>query len=191
MVKIKHKLTRKNIANGLLFAFLLLFIFVPAAKAYMMEGLITVGLFDPAVDETPKIRNGDLTSIKFKDAKGQTVSLADLKGKVIFLNVWATWCPPCLAEMPSIHRFYKQFEGDKDLVFLMVDADGDFKKAQAYMDRKRYQLPVYTFASNIPANIFKGSLPTTVVFDKQGRISFQGKVLRTIRVRNLLTLLRS
>jgi hypothetical protein len=54
----------------------------------------------------------------------------------------------------------------------MIDADSDFAKAQAYMDRKKYKLPVYTFASQLPKELFKGSLPTTIVFDKKGRISF-------------------
>jgi len=85
-----------------------------------------------------------------------------------------TWCPPCLAEMPSVNKLHTQFGNDNDVVFILVDADGNFKKAQAYMDRKKYKMPVYTFFSEVPKQIFGGSLPTTVVFDKKGRISFNG-----------------
>ncbi|RZL48658.1 MAG: TlpA family protein disulfide reductase [Pedobacter sp.] len=165
----------KHISTALLIGFVLLMLFVPAAKATLIQGLMEIGLFKPDLTYNKETVNADLSSIKFKDAKGNMVSLADLKGKVIFLNFWATWCPPCLAEMPSINKFYEQFKNDKDVVFLMIDADGDFQKAQAYLNRKNYKFPVYTFASDLPKSIFNGSLPTTVVFDKQGRISLNGE----------------
>jgi thiol-disulfide isomerase/thioredoxin len=163
---------------GLNIAFIIMalsLIFVPSAKAFVIKGLIEIGLYNPTIDDKKIDFKGDLATIRFKDVNGNEVSLADFKGKVIFLNFWATWCPPCLAEMPSINQFYEQFKGDKEVVFIMVDANSNFKKAQAYMDRKKYKLPVYAFASNIPKNIYKGSLPTTLVFDKKGRISFQGE----------------
>lgn len=166
---------KKNGLNLLFVAFFLVLIFVPAAKALMIRGLMEIGLFRPDMvkSETQNKAINNLPEIKFKDATGKVVDLGSLKGKVVFLNFWATWCPPCLAEMPSVNKLYTQFKDDKDVVFILVDADSDFIKAQQYMDRKGYQLPVYNAASSIPDIIFKGSLPTTVVFDKKGRISYQ------------------
>lgn len=166
---------KKNGLNLLFVAFFLVLIFVPAAKALMIRGLMEIGLFRPDMvqPETENKAINNLPEIKFKDATGKVVDLGSLKGKVVFLNFWATWCPPCLAEMPSVNKLYTQFKDDKDVVFILVDADSDFIKAQQYMDRKGYQLPVYNAASSIPDVIFKGSLPTTVVFDKKGRISYQ------------------
>lgn len=135
-----------------------------------------IGLFSPGVEMPTKtaLASGvkDLSGIKFKDASGNIVDLGTLKDKVVFLNFWATWCPPCLAEMPSVNKLYEQFKDDKDVVFIMVDADSDLAKSKKYMDKKGYRLPLYQVASNIPEVIFKGSLPTTVVFDKKGRISY-------------------
>ena len=165
---------KKIITNTFLLALIVVVLFVPAAKAVMIRGLLKIGFLNPTIEPKAVPATIDLGDIKFKDAKGKIISLADGKGKVIFLNFWATWCPPCLAEMPSVNRFYEQFKNE-DVIFIMVDADGDFAKSQAYMDRKAYQLPVYAFASDIPKSIFKGSLPTTLVFDKKGRISFQGE----------------
>lgn len=173
MTKIKEHLTTKNILNGLFLILLLIIVFVPSAKSLVIRGVMETGLFNPKVDQQAQLVGADLSSIKFKDAKGKVVSLADLDGKVVFINFWATWCPPCLAEMKSIHQLHQQFKNDDEVVFLLVDADHDFKKAQAYMDRKKYELPVYGFASDLPQLIFKGSLPTTVVFDKKGRLSFR------------------
>lgn len=167
---------KKNIVNALFIGFFLVLIFVPSAKALMIRGLMGIGLFSPGVDNAVATNSPapakDLSGIRFKDASGKLIDLGSLKGKVVFINFWATWCPPCLAEMPSVNKLYEQFKDDKDVVFILVDADSDFPKSQKYMDRKGYRLPVFHVASDIPETIFKGSLPTTVVFDKQGRLSY-------------------
>lgn len=171
----KKIFNNKNIVNALFIAVFLVLIFVPAAKALMIRGLMEIGLFSADVKEKPVSganTSVDLSGIRFKDASGKEIDLASLRGKVVFLNFWATWCPPCLAEMPSVNKLHHQFANDKDVVFMLVDADNDFGKAQKYMDRKGYKLPVYNVASSIPEAIFKGSLPTTVVFDKKGRIAY-------------------
>lgn len=168
---------KSNVINVLLGGLILVVLFVPSAKALMIQGLMKVGLFAPDTSiehrkATETEQTPGLAGIKFKDASGKELDLGDLKGKVIFLNFWATWCPPCLAEMPSVNKLYEQFKTDAEVVFIMVDADSDFPKAKKYMDRKGYQMPVYAVASRIPQQLFAGSLPTTVVLDKHGRISY-------------------
>jgi thiol-disulfide isomerase/thioredoxin len=170
---LKGAYLKKHLVNILLVSFLLLILFVPAAKAFMLQGLMEIGLFKPnsgvAVQPGPPV---NLSGIRFKDTQGRTVDLESMKGKVVFLNFWATWCPPCLAEMPSINKLYAQFKNDPNVIFILVDADSDLGKAQQFMDKKKYGMPVYEVASDIPEQLFKGSLPTTIVFDKMGRVSF-------------------
>lgn len=160
----------------LLLSFVLLMVFVPSAKAFMLRGLMEIGLFKPGTlaltAEQRVAPAADLSGIRFKDINGKVVDLGDLKGKVVFLNFWTAWCPPCLAEMPSIQKLYTQFKDDSDFVFLLVDADSKLPEAQQFMQKKKYSMPVYEVASNIPEQLFKGNLPTTIVFDKKGRISF-------------------
>src|ERR1022692_1739473 len=74
---------------------------------------------------------GDVASdFKLEDAfTGQTVSLSSLKGKVVFLNVWATWCGPCREEMPSMETLYDELKGNKDFVMLAVSQDTKGKSA--------------------------------------------------------------
>lgn len=167
---------KKHYFNTLLLCFVLLMVFVPSAKAFMLRGLMEIGLFKPGTPATAVTRYAapaaDLSGIRFKDLNGNVVDLGNLKGKVVFLNFWTTWCPPCLAEMPSIQKLYAQFKDDPDYVFLLVDADSKLPEAQKFMQKKKYGMPVYEVASNIPEQLFKGNLPTTIVFDKQGRISF-------------------
>jgi thiol-disulfide isomerase/thioredoxin len=164
---------KKNIFNILLISFLLAVAFVPPAKAFMLQGLMEIGLFKPSSFTLNKHEPAkDLSGIRFMDNQGKIVDLESLKGKVIFLNFWATWCPPCQAEMPAINKLYNRFKSDPNVVFIMVDADSNLPKAQKFLDKKKYSFPVYQVASNIPEQLYKGSLPTTIVFDKKGRISF-------------------
>jgi thiol-disulfide isomerase/thioredoxin len=172
---VKKLFSKNGIINVLFVTALLLLIFVPSAKGLLMQGLMTIGLFKPDTTEVKANSTPALSGIKFKDVKGNVVDLGDLKGKVVFLNFWATWCPPCLAEMPSVNKLYERYKNHPDVVFLLVDADSDFIKSQKYMDKKNYTMPLFEVASNIPESIFKGSLPTTVVFDKQGRLSYHGE----------------
>lgn len=174
-MRFKKILTKKNIGNALFISLFLVIIFVPSAKALVLQGLMEVGLFKPSITTTSNSKATlDLGSIRFKDSKDQVLSLADLKGKVIFLNFWATWCPPCLAEMPSINQLYQQFAGDEGVAMLLIDADGNFKKSQAYFDRKKYKMPIFAAASSIPQVLFSGSLPTTLVLDKKGQVVYNG-----------------
>lgn len=163
---------KKHIGTIIFAAFMLLLVFVPSAKALLLQGLMQIGLFKPDI-KTEKIASDSNLDLQFKDQKGNIITLNQLKGKVVFLNFWATWCPPCLAEMPSINKLHRKYQDNKDVVFIMLDADSDFEKAEAYMKRKDYNMPVYQMVSNVPEQIFSGALPTTVVFDKQGRLSFK------------------
>jgi thiol-disulfide isomerase/thioredoxin len=108
-------------------------------------------------------------SVTFKDGTGRTVDISRQKGKVLFINFWATWCPPCIQEMPSINNLKKQFN-EKDILFLMVDVDDNYKKSSKFMLNKKYDLPVYTAISSVPEELLSGAIPTTVIVDKEGRI---------------------
>lgn len=108
--------------------------------------------------------------LKFKDENGKTISLKSLKGKVVFINLWATWCPPCIHEMPSINELRKIFRDNNDVVFLMVDVDGKIEKSKEWMKSKKFDLPVYVPDGEIPRELFSGSIPTTIIVDKQNNI---------------------
>lgn len=108
--------------------------------------------------------------ISFQAVDKSKINTKDLIGKVVFINFWATWCPPCIAEMPSIQALYNKFKDNKDIVFLMVDVDADLKGADRFMRKNKYELPVYIPNSNIPTSFLEGSIPTTVILDKRGNI---------------------
>ena len=108
-------------------------------------------------------------SVVFKDGSGRTIDISKQKGKVLFINFWATWCPPCIQEMPSINTLKKQLN-EKDILFLMVDVDDNYKKSSKFMEKNKYDLPVYTAVSSVPQEFLSGSIPTTVIIDKEGKV---------------------
>jgi len=142
------------------------------AKAYLQQGLMKVGLFQPDFDkEIPPTNSANYLDFQMKDQQGNIVALEDLKGKVVFLNFWATWCPPCIAEMPSIQLLHDKFKNDDEVLILTLEVEGKAEKAEKFMKRKKLDLPVYFPNSSIPTELFEGTLPTTIILDKEGNIA--------------------
>jgi len=166
-----------NISSVLMIGVILVLVLIPNTKAIVLEGLMKIGFFQPALPDENKqnslIVNATPSSIQFEDKTGKIISLADFKGKVVFVNFWATWCPPCIAEMPSINKLRKSLNDDSKIAFLMVDMDSDRAKSSKFMLKRKYDLDVYLPASQLPREYYTGSLPTTLVFDKYGRLLFK------------------
>jgi thiol-disulfide isomerase/thioredoxin len=102
---------------------------------------------------------------------GQVKAVSELKGKVIFLNLWATWCGPCRAEMPGIEELYQQVDKSQiEFVMLSVDRPGLETKVKNFVQAQEYTFPVYTLNSELPEVLQVPSIPTTFVIDKSGKI---------------------
>ncbi|NLZ95848.1 MAG: TlpA family protein disulfide reductase, partial [Bacteroidales bacterium] len=116
---------------------------------FMQRGLLATGIMTPKIE---KVHNNaaenDIASstattpadfnLTLMDENGNTLSLADFKGKPIFLNMWATWCPPCIAEMPNINKLHNEM--GNDVAFVMVSLDDDFETAKAFNTRRGFDL---------------------------------------------------
>lgn len=175
----KNWFTFSNIGMAVAILFVLTVIFKPGAKGWVIQKLMKVGLIQPPAipkDSVPETNSAVAVTggeqVTFTDGKGKSISLAELKGKVVFINFWATWCPPCIAEMPSIQDLYTKYKGNEQLVFIMVDVDGKYKQASDFMKKNGYTLPVYLPESEVPKEYFAGSMPTTVILDKSGKLAF-------------------
>lgn len=158
--------------NVLFFAGLIFFVFSTDAKSWVLRQLVSVGLFNAKIenDAVAKRPATSAHSFSFSDASGVVRSTEDLKGKVVFINFWATWCPPCRAEMPSLDALYNEFKGDDRFVFLFISEDDDLSKAQRYLEENGFDVPLVTRAGNVPAELYSGTLPTTVVLNKEGAV---------------------
>ena len=175
-VQKKKWLNGSNISTALMLVFIIAVLVNPQIKGTIIQGLMEVGIVQSSISDQKSIVNAGATAgsdIQFKNQDGRILNISDLKGKVVFVNFWATWCPPCVAEMPSIQQFYTQHKDNKNLVFLMVDADNNFPKSQKFMKKNNYDLPLYTPASDIPSSYLGESIPVTVVLNKKGEIVFR------------------
>lgn len=139
---------------------------------FIQRGVLATGLFNAKVDEEI---NENITNLDFilSDRNGERLHASSLLGKTIFINLWATWCPPCVAEMPGIHSLYKSVKHREDIVFIMLSLDENEDKAKAFMDKKSFDFPLYFLFSALPNEFNHQSIPTTFVISPQGNIIFQ------------------
>jgi thiol-disulfide isomerase/thioredoxin len=106
-----------------------------------------------------------------RDLKGNVVQMEELKGKVIFLNLWATWCGPCRVEMPSIEALYNSVEKENvAFVMLSLDTQQNFNKVEKYITDKGFTFPVYVVDRGLTEQLQVPSIPTTFVIGKDGLI---------------------
>ncbi len=117
--------------------------------------------------------------------RGDTLALSQLRGKVVLLNIWATWCAPCRFEMPSLERLYREL-GPKGLEVMAVAVDdppmpmGGIESVRplvrSFVEKNGLTFPILLDYSGGPEQLFGATgLPTTIIIDRQGRV--RGKVI--------------
>jgi len=108
-----------------------------------------------------------------EDLNGNKVSLSSLRGKVVFLNLWATWCEPCREEMPAMEDLYNEFKGNKDFVMLAVSQDRLGASAvKPYLEKNGFHFRVLLDPENKLSELYDVSgVPETFIIDRHGRIA--------------------
>lgn len=107
---------------------------------------------------------------RFRDLDDQEISLGQFQGKPIFLNVWATWCPPCVGEMPSIAKLAGRAEVD-GVVFLCVSVDDSNDKVKRFLADKGWPMK-FVRADNVPRPFASNGIPATFIIAPNGSIAF-------------------
>lgn len=106
-----------------------------------------------------------------KDLEGNKVNFTDYKGKVVFLNLWATWCGPCRAEMPGIQNLYTKINNENiQFVMLSIDEDRQQPKVKKYISDNRFTFPVFMPSGSLTNQLSVPSIPTTFIINKQGMV---------------------
>ncbi len=164
------KFIKKNISNILFIGFII-FLFSPfglPVRATLIKGvsLITTRVFSMEINKDEQVKISDY-NWRLKNLEGDVVNLSDFENKVVVVNLWATWCPPCVAEMPSFQKLYNAY-GDK-IVFLFV-ANDEPDRVLSYIEDNDYDLPIYYQLTMAPAEMDSNSLPTTYIMDTSGFI---------------------
>jgi peroxiredoxin len=136
---------------------------------------------------TERVRGNAITTLD-----GSSYTMEDLKGRVVLVNVWATWCPPCVIEMPGFQRVYDDYR-DRGFLVLGVSRDqGDPARVRAFLEEKKITYPVAMAAdADLGGLTDVTTLPTSFLIDREGRVRhtveglFVGPTLR-LAVRRLL-----
>lgn len=102
-----------------------------------------------------------------QDENGEKVNFNSFKNKVVLVNFWATWCPPCIAEMPSFQKLYEH--KNEAIEFLFVTTD-PIEKIENFKSRHNYSFPVYQIISSPIQEFETSSIPRTIVIDESGKI---------------------
>jgi thiol-disulfide isomerase/thioredoxin len=111
---------------------------------------------------------------EIKDLNGKTVSMADFKNKVVFLNIWATWCGPCRTEMPSIQSLYEKTDHGKiAFIMLSLDEPQNVSKVSKYIQDKSFEFPVYLPERFLPKQLQVSVIPSTFIIGNDGKIKLK------------------
>ncbi len=163
---------RKHIYNIIFFGFIF-FLFTPyglSTKSKLTQGLLYLKgkVISPSLkkqDERSQVGNFD---INFKGVfNANDTNLNTLKGKVIFINHWATWCGPCRAEMPSLANLYQDYGERVQFMFLTNDPK---KAIDRYYKTNKFNFPTYQPTSRLPDELNTNTLPATFIIDKNGAV---------------------
>jgi peroxiredoxin len=111
---------------------------------------------------------GRAPDFELTDTEGKTWKLSDLKGKIVLINFWASWCDPCKDEIPSIQNLLNSEKGNDKLVFLSILYRDDPAQATSYLKERGFGFPVLLDTRNVASSYGVTGVPETFVIDKSG-----------------------
>ena len=108
------------------------------------------------------------------DRSGKVVDLSREKGRLIIIHFWATWCPPCVEEVPALSKFWEKYRGRNDIVLYTVSVDKDWKTIDAFTAKNPNALPIYHDPNAATAHRFGSTqYPETYIANKNGRVIYR------------------
>lgn len=160
------KFIKKNWGN-LIFLVVISLLLIPQTGMpikVLMNRLMAFSPSEVIVEEAKILENynWDLTSLN-----GDQLNFSQSEGKVVLVNLWATWCPPCVAEMPSLQKLYNLYGDKVDFYFVSSETP---EKLESFLRKKEYDLPVYIEKQSPPELLQTRSIPTTYLISKDGKI---------------------
>jgi len=153
-------------------------------KIFLVIFLIIFSAQVFAMGERPRkdVARQEAIDFTLQDLNGVERTLSDYRGKVVFLNFWATWCPPCRTEMPSMQKLHEKLMSD-DFVMLAVGLDKSRRKIRDFIREGKYTFTVLVDSENRVARKYRVTgIPTTYIIDKNGAV-----VLKEVGARDWAT----
>ncbi len=160
------RLSKKQISNTLFIISICILLFTPLGFKIKVQvsRLFAISAVDAKEEDQVLLKN---YTWKLVDLNGFDFDFESLRKEVVLVNFWATWCPPCVAEMPSMQNLYNDYSGKMSFVFVAKD---DYKAVNEFLKKEEYNFPVYYSKSEEPKVLNSKLLPTTYIIDKKGKI---------------------
>jgi thiol-disulfide isomerase/thioredoxin len=187
-MKLKNKFKFKIKLTDILLIILVILVLIPQTRQPLLVFVKRISNLPPFIssnDHYGRLSEGDY-QWKFVDVDGRTYHLTDFNEKPIFINFWATWCPPCIAEMPSIYKLYNDYSDQVNFLFF---SNEDHSITQAFLEKNEWCFNTYKPLFASPDLLDSNTLPTTFIIDKDGNIIVKEKGNKkwdSNKVRNLL-----
>ncbi len=187
----KKKSVKREIIEWAIFLGILGFLFGTGLHTPVFgffQGLILkTGIMQPSIEgEETTAADYNFALI---DQDGNRKPFSDFQGKAVFVNFWATWCPPCIAEMPDINNLYNEIEKE-NIEFVLISLDDDFQKAKDFIKKKDFDFPIYQLASILPGVYESSAIPTTYVISPAGEIVVRKSGMAKYNTQKFKTFLR-
>jgi thiol-disulfide isomerase/thioredoxin len=164
---------RKHGFSILMGVIIVILLISPEAKSWVIRQVMHTGFYNAKMEKKATPLPQMETGFDFEDEKGNIQNTSSLRGKVVFINFWASWCPPCRAEFPSIETLYSTFKNNSNIFFVMINEDDDWAAGRNFLEKKHYITPMFKIRSTVPPALYNGTLPTTLVLDKSGKVVFR------------------
>jgi len=152
--------------------------------------LLWTGLMSPNTELAESEYTAASYNLPLLSLEDEALLLKEFEGKTIFLNFWATWCPPCIAEMPNIQALYDDINSD-DIQFVMLSLDEDHQKARDYLARKEFTFPVFFLNGRKPGIYSSSVVPTTYIISPDGNIVSERRGMANYNTSTFKEFLRS
>lgn len=160
------KRKRVNLSWLLLLVVMALYLFTPLGF-HIQVWVNRILSQNPKPVASRTLEKPEIGGWKLKGLNGDVIRVNELQGQVLLINFWASWCPPCVAEMPSLDKLYEEYGNNARFLFVARDQKD---KVIAYMEKNNYHFPVYFETGLTPVGLYNTGLPTTFILDKDGKI---------------------
>ncbi|NLP58759.1 TlpA disulfide reductase family protein [Lutibacter sp. B1] len=179
---LKRIFNKKNISN-IVFVIAIAVLIYPPSREWAMRQIA----FAPSIEKGEDIERIEDYNWQLNGLNTESINFNEFENNVVFVNFWATWCPPCRAELPMIQEFYNDYKDKVKFVFVTTE---NWNTVENFFTEKGYNFPVYNSQSLPPQNFTEtNSIPASYLMDKNGNILIK-KVgaanWNSNRVKNLL-----
>jgi thiol-disulfide isomerase/thioredoxin len=158
---------------------------IPSARKNISAFVVKNTMRPPRESSKTFILSEEELNLILIDKAGNLKTLYEFDNKPVLINFWATWCPPCIAELPSLQKLYNKYKDDVHFIFIVNEP---FEAVEQFLEKRNFSVPFFRLTGNVPDMFETAILPTTYLIDNENIIIHKtgaarwdsGKVMRLL-----------